>query len=242
MRYELYYWPDIQGRGEFVRLALEDAQADYVDVMRRGNGERTKGTRDKMAKLLDGTRVARPSFAPPFLKAGSLLIGQSANILQYLGPRHDLAPKAEAGRLWTHQLQLTVADFVKEIHDTHHPITSRLYYEDQKKEAKRNSKYFREARAPKYWAYFENVIDQSGGPYLLGRKITYADLSIFEIVDGLRFAFPKMTKRLERKHPLMSALHARVAGRENIARYLASKRRIAFNEYDIFRRYRELDG
>lgn len=242
MRYELYYWPDIQGRGEFVRLVLEDAQADYIDVMRQDSGQRGKAAQDDMMKLLDGTRVARPPFAPPFLKAGSLLIGQTANILMYLGPRHNLAPKAESARLWTHQLQLTIADFVQEIHDTHHPIGTDLYYEDQKKEAKRYAQSFREKRAPKYGAYFEQIIDQSGGPYLLGRRITYADLSLFQIVDGLRFAFPKMAARLARKHPLTAALHARIAARENIARYLASERRIAFNEYGIFRHYPELDG
>lgn len=235
MRYELYYWPEIEGRGEFVRLALEEAAADYVDVARRKNGV------DAMMKLLDGARIARPSFAPPFLKAGKMVIGQTANILLYLGPRHGLAPKAEAGRLWTHQLQLTIADLVEEIHNTHHPIGSALYYDEQKTEAKRYSESFREARAPKYFRYFERIVKQSGGPYLLGRKLTYADLSLFQIVDGLRMAFPQLARRLEKDQPLLSALHDRVAQRERIAAYLASQRRIPFNQDGIFRHYPELD-
>ena len=123
MRYELYYWPDIQGRGEFVRLALEEAGAPYVDVARE------RGTAGMMA-MMEADAGATPPFAPPFLKAGKLTIGQTANILFYLGARHGLAPKAEAGRLWLHQLQLTIADLVVEIHDTHHPLGPTLYYEE----------------------------------------------------------------------------------------------------------------
>src|ERR1700674_2710503 len=144
MIYELYYWPEIQGRGEFVRLALEDAGAEYVDVARR------RGGTSAMLKLLDDEKVKTPSFAPPFLKAGKLLIGQTANILLYLGSRHGLAPANEAGRLWAHQLQLTIADLVVEAHDTHHPIASGLYYEDQRPEAKRRAADFLTSRGPKY--------------------------------------------------------------------------------------------
>jgi glutathione S-transferase len=236
MRYELYYWAEIQGRGEFVRLALEEASAEYIDVARLGNGE------EKMMALLDGQRVKRPPFAPPFLKAGKLLIGQTANILLFLGARHGLAPKNEEGRLWTHQLQLTIADFVVEIHDTHHPLGVSFYYEDQKKEAKRRTQDFLKNRAPKFLDYFERVLTRSGGPYLLGRKLTYADLSLFQIVEGLRYAFPKAMKRLEKKHPRVVALHDRVAARPRIKAYLASERRIDFNEWGIFRHYKELDA
>jgi len=236
MRYELYYWPQIQGRGEFVRLALEDAGADYVDVARRNGGE------DKMIALMESGRQEHPPFAPPFLKAGKLLIGQTANILLYLGARHRLAPGNEAGRLWTHQLQLTIADFVVEIHEVHHPIASGLYYEDQKKEAKRRAEDFRKNRVPKFLGYFETVIERSGGPFLLGRRLTYADLSLFQIVAGLRYAFPKMMKRLEKKVPQVVAVHDRVAKRPRIAAYLASERRIPFNTMGIFREYPELDG
>ena len=236
MRYELYYWPDIQGRGEFVRLALEEAGADYVDVARE------KGGMAAMMKLMDGAGGKTPPFAPPFLKAGALLIGQTANILLYLGARHGLAPKAEAGRLWVHQLQLTVADFVVEIHDTHHPIGSALYYEDQKPEAKRRTNIFLDQRVPKFLGYFERVIERSGGPFLTGPRLSYADLSVFQIVEGLRYAFPKATKRIEKKFPCVVALRDKVAKREHIAAYLASDRRIAFNTMGIFRAYPELDG
>jgi glutathione S-transferase len=236
MRYELYYWPEIQGRGEYVRLALEEAGADYVDVARRGSGV------DRMMSLMSRGRTATPPFAPPFLKAGKLMIAQTANILLYLGARHGLAPKPEAGRLWAHQLQLTVADLVVEIHDIHHPIASGLYYEDQKKEAKRRSEDFRDARVPKYLGYFDDVIDRSGGPFLLGRRLSYPDLSVFQIVEGLRYAFPRMMKRLERKFPRVVGVRDRVASRPRVAAYLASERRIAFNEMGIFRHYRELDA
>jgi glutathione S-transferase len=236
MRYELYYWPEIQGRGEFVRLALEEAGADYVDVARHGKGE------DRMIELMTRGRMDTPPFAPPYLKAGKLWIAQSANILLYLGAREGLAPKPEAGRLWAHKLQLTVADFVVEIHDTHHPIGGGLYYEEQKKEAKRRAENFRKARAPKYLDYFERVIGKSGGPFLLGRRLTYPDLSLFQVVDGLRFAFPRLMRRLERSAPRTVEVHDRVAKRPRVAAYLASERRIAFNQMGIFRQYAELDA
>ncbi len=236
MRYELYYWPEIQGRGEYVRLALEEAGADYVDVARHRKGE------DRMIELMSRGRMPTPPFAPPFLKAGKLWIAQTANILLYLGAREGLAPKAEAGRLWAHQLQLTVADLVVEIHDVHHPIGSAFYYEDQKPEAKRRAENFRQSRAPKFLGYFDKVIGKSGGPFLLGRRLSYPDLSLFQIVDGLRYAFPKTMKRLEKRVPRVVELHARVAKRPRIAAYLASERRIPFNEMGIFRHYAELDA
>jgi glutathione S-transferase len=237
MRYELYYWPSIQGRGEFVRLALEAAGCDYVDVARRGGGV------DAMVRLLNGKTAAQLPFAPPFLKAGKLLIAQTANILLYLGGRHGLAPANEAGRLWAHQLQLTVADFVVEAHDTHHPIASGLYYEDQRPEAKRRTADFLTSRVPKYLGYFERVLEQNpaGGKHLIGARLTYPDLSLFQCVAGLRYAFPRAMARLEKKHKRVIALHDRVAARPRIAAYLASERRIPFNEQGIFRHYRELD-
>jgi glutathione S-transferase len=238
MRYEFYYWPDIQGRGEFVRLALEEAGADYVDVARKpGKG----GGVPAMMRFLDGTRMKQPPFAPPFLKAGALVIGQTANILLFLGPRHGLAPRAEGARLWTNQLQLTIGDFVAEVHDTHHPIAAGLYFEDQRPAARRRAADFLKNRAPKFLRYFEHVLERSGGHYLLGRRLTYADLSLFQVVEGLRYAFPKAMRRLERKVPRITALRDRVAQRPRIAAYLASQRRIAFNQSGIFRRYPELD-
>jgi glutathione S-transferase len=237
MRYELYYWPGIPGRGEFVRLALEEAGAAYVDVARRADGM------ERMFRLLEGERVAQPPFAPPFLRAGKLLIGQTANILFYLGARHRLAPASEAGRLWAHQLQLTVTDFVAEIHDTHHPIASSLYYEDQRPEAKRRAADFLQRRAPKYLGYFERVLAQNpaGDKHLVGARVTYPDLSLFQVIEGLRYAFPGAMRRLERKCPLLVALHDRVAARPRLKAYLASPRRLAFNEQGIFRHYPELD-
>jgi glutathione S-transferase len=237
MHYELYYWPGIQGRGEFVRLSLEEAGAAYVDVER---APRQSGA-PRMIDLLEDRSVERPPFAPPFLRAGKLIIGQTANILLFLGNRHGLAPKDEGRRIWTHQLQLTIADFVAEIHDTHHPISSGLYYEEQKKEAKRRAADFLEARAPKYFAYFDRVLERNDKGYLVGSRLTYADLSLFQIVSGTRYAFPRAMDRLERLCPRVIALHDRVAARPRIARYLASDRRIPFNQSGIFRCYRELD-
>jgi glutathione S-transferase len=236
MRYQLFYWPEIQGRGEFVRLALEDARASYDDVARKPGGM------GRMMAMMNGGRDERPPFAPPFLKAGKLVIAQVANILFYLGPRLKLGPRDEAGRLWLHQLQLTVTDFVKEIHDTHHPVGSGLYYEDQKPEAKRYTENFLDERTPKYLGYFEAVLKKGGGPYLLGRKATYIDLSIFQLIEGLRYAFPQAMKGIERKVPRLVAVRDKVAVRPGIKAYLASPRRIAFNEMGIFRHYPELDG
>jgi glutathione S-transferase len=237
MRYELYYWPEIQGRGEFVRLALEEAGAAYVDVARG------KGGTEAMLKLMESERVKQSPFAPPFLKAGKVLIGQTANILLFLGARHGLAPREEGGRLWVHGLQLTIADFVVEAHDTHHPIGSGLYYEDQKKEAKRRAADFLKNRAPKYFGYFDDVIARNrGSRYLAGKRLTYADLSLFQIVAGMRYAFPKAMAKLEKKVPRVVAVHDLVAKRPRLAAYLASERRIPFNEYGIFRHYEELDA
>jgi glutathione S-transferase len=237
MRYELYYWPSIQGRGEFVRLALEDAGAEYVDVARRTSGMAA------MTRLMERRAVDHPPLAPPFLKAGKLLIAQTANILFYLGPRLALVPKNDSIRLWAHQLQLTIADWVAEAHDTHHPIASSLYYEDQKKESKRRAADFIAERIPKYLGYFERILKRNAksGGYLLGKNTAYVDLSLFQMIEGLRYAFPRAMERLESKYPLAIALRDRVAARPRLAAYLASERRIPFNEDGIFRRYPELD-
>jgi len=236
MRYQLYYWPSIQGRGEFVRLALEDAGAAYDDVARQSGGM------DRMMAIMRGPREKRPPYAPPFLKAGKLVIAQVAEILFHLGPNLKLAPKSEADQLWLHQLELTVTDFVKEIHDTHHPVGTGLYYKDQKREAKRYVEGFLGERAPKYLGYFETVLKRSGGPWLLGRRCTYIDLSMFQLIEGLRYAFPKGMRRIEKKVPGLVGVHDRVVNRPGIKTYLASERRIPFNEDGIFRHYPELDG
>jgi len=236
MRYELYYWPEIQGRGEFVRLALEEAGTDYVDVARRRGGE------NKMFAVMQSARLRQLPFAPPFLKAGNLMIGQTTNILMFLGRRHGLVPSSEAGLLWTHQLELTIADFLVEIHDTHHPIGSGLYYEDQKKESKLRAQDFLKNRVPKFLNYFETVLARNKSGFLASGRLATPDLSMFQIVEGLRFAFPRVMRRFERKCPKLVALHDRVARRPRIAAYLNSERRIPFNQMGIFRHYRELDG
>jgi len=241
MRYELFYWPSIQGRGEFVRLALEAAGADYVDVARRrGRGLGMAA----MMRLMEGRATEHPPFAPPFLSAGRLVVAQTANILHYLGPRLGLVPRSEASRLWAHQLQLTVEDLVVDIHDTHHPVSSSLYYHDQHKEARRRTRYFREERSPELLDYFERVLEanRNGRGHMVGRRLTYVDLSMFQIVDGLRYAFPRMMTRLEPRIPRLAELHARVARQTRIAVYLGSERRLPFNENGIFRHYPELDG
>jgi len=237
MRYELHYWASIPGRGEFVRLVLEEAGAPYVDVARTDGGE------ERMVSLLEDAALARPPFAPPFLKAGKLVIGQTANILLFLGERHGLAPRSEAGRFFTHQLQLTIADLVAEVHETHHPIAGGLYYEDQRPEAKRRAADLVANRLPKYFRYFERVLagNPAGSAHLVGARLTYADLSLFQVVAGLRYAFPKAMARLARGHSNVLALHRHVAARPRIAAYLASERRLPFNEQGIFRHYAELD-
>jgi glutathione S-transferase len=239
VRYELYYWPEIQGRGEFVRLALEDAGADYVDVARL-----PKRGMPAMMRLLESRAVGRPPpFAPPFLKAGERVIAQTANILLFLGPRLGLVAKNEASRLWAHQLQLTIADWVVEAHDTHHPISGGLYYEEQKPEAKRRAADFTAERLPKFLGYFEQLLRRNpkGTDYLLGKAASYVDLSMFQMIAGLRYAFPRAMSRLEPAHPRLVALHDRVSVRGRLAAYLSSERRLPFNQQDIFRHYPELD-
>lgn len=240
--YELYYWPTIQGRGEFVRLALEEAGAKYIDVARRS--EKSGMGVPAMLRLMNSEEPGRPPYAPPFLKAGDLVVAQTAAILQFLGPRLGLVPDDEAGRLWVHQLQLTLADMLVEIHDTHHPIAGGLYYKDQKAEAKRRAADFLATRLPKFLGYFEQVLqtNPAGGQYLAGDALSYADLSLFQIIEGLRYAFPKAMKKEEGNHPLLLDLHGRIRQRPRIKRYLVSARRLAFNKQGIFRHYKELDG
>jgi glutathione S-transferase len=237
MRYELYYQPSIQGRGEFIRLALEDAGADYIDVAR----DRNFG-RPGIMKFLEDPSLEHPPFAPPFLKAGKLLISQTANILQFLGPRLHLVPKSEPSRLWAHQLQLTIADWLYETGQTHHPIANALYYEEQTAEAKKRAAHFTLNRMPKFLGYFERILNlNKDGDFVLGRKASYVDLSLFQMIEGLRYAFPNTMARLEPQHPKLVTLHDRLMARPRIAAYLSSPRRLAFNEQGIFRHYPELE-
>ncbi len=241
MAYELHYWPGIQGRGEFVRLALEAAGASYIDVA-RGAEDAGLGL-PAMQRQLQDPRQAHPPFAPPFLKDGDVIVGQTANILQYLGPQLKLVARSEQARLWTQQIQLTIADMLTEVHDTHHPIASGLYYEDQKPEALRRATDFCRVRLPKFVQWFEAIVarNPAGPRHLVGGKLSYADLSLFQAVEGLRYAFPNTAQRALAKAPLVVQLHDRVAALPRVAAYLRSERRIAFNEQGLFRRYPELD-
>ena len=246
MPYHLHYWPSIPGRGEFVRLALEAAGAEYVDVARGEAG--VSGLLD----LLGSEAVQRPPFACPVLVDGKTVVAQTAAILLYLGPRLGLVAQSERDRLWTHQIQLTIADMVDEAHDTHHPVGTSLYYEEQKPEALRRAQEFRTARLPKYMAWLEAVLARNPRnrdcltkgtlPHLVGGRLSYVDLSLFHLVEGLQYAFPKATRRVLKKAPLVAAVHAGVPRVKRVAAYLASARRMAFNEDDVFRRYPELDG
>lgn len=242
MAYELHYWPTIQGRGEFVRLALEAAGADYVDVARERGGMRA------MNAWLEGRKVERPPFACPFLLDGKRVIGQTALILHYLGPKLRLVGASEADRLWTHEIQLTITDFVVEVHDVHHPVGTSLYYEDQKPEALRRAHSFRTERLPKYMRWFETLLERNTKnkdrkmPHLVGGKLSYVDLSLFQVVEGLRYAFPKASAKVLKKAPLVMAVRDGVASHKRVAAYLASERRIPFNTQGIFRHYPELDA
>ena len=246
MAYELHYWPGIPGRGEFVRLALEAAGAEYADVA-RGDQARGQGL-SAMMHFLEDESVARPPFACPFLVDGRRVIGQTAAILLYLGPRLGLAAQGEADRLWTHQIQLTIADLVTEAHDIHHPIGSSLYYEQQQPEAQRRAADFRKNRLPKFVGWFEAVLRRNprnagrGTTRLVGARLSYADLSLFQAVEGLRYALPKAAAKALKQTPLVTQLHAGVAQHRRVAAYLASDRRVPFNEQGIFRHYPELDG
>ncbi len=242
MKYRLYYWPHIPGRGEFVRLALEEGAADYVDVGRLPEAE--GGGRPGVARMLERAADGRTPFAPPILQAGKLLISQTANILQYLGPRLGLAPKAEAARLWAHQLQLVLSDLVVEAHDAHHPIAKSLYYEEQQPESLRRAENFRTLRLPKFLGYFERLLESNpaGDRHLVGKSLSYVDLSMFQVLAGLDYAFPKAMKGLSGRHPRLMALHRRVMERPRIAAYLASERRMPFNQHGLFRHYPELDA
>jgi glutathione S-transferase len=241
MIYQLYYWPGIQGRGEFIRLALEEGGARYRDVA--ALPERGGGGVPAIVRMLEARGVARPPFAVPVLRAGRQLIAQTPNILLYLGGRLALAPRDERGRLWTHQLTLTILDLFVEIFDTHHPLGDGYAYEEQKGPALRRTRYFLRVRLPKFLGYFERVLElnRAHRPWMVGARLTYADLSMAQVIAGLTYAFPKATARALRKRPRLASLHEAVFERPRIARYVASGRRFPFNNEDLFRHYPELD-
>ena len=238
-KYALHYWPTIPGRGELVRLALEYAAVPYVDVARLPEDE--GGGEDALYKSLDRAHAHTIPFAPPYLRAGDLVIAQTANILLFIGKHHGLAPGDEAGWLWTHQVQLTIADFLAEVHDAHHPISVGDYYEDQQAEAARRTAAFRKSRMPKFLDYFEKILERGDGDWVNGDPLSYADLSLFQVVEGCRYAFPRWMHKHEQKYPRLIALREGVAALPTIAAYLKSPRRLAFNEDGIFRYYKELD-
>jgi glutathione S-transferase len=241
MAFELHYWPTIQGRGEFVRLALEAAGASYLDVA-RGADNAGQGV-GAMQRCLSDVNEVHPPFAPPFLKDGEVLVGQTAAILHYLAPQLKLVGRSEQSRVWTQQIQLTIADMVTEAHDTHHPVATGLYYEDQKPEALRRAREFCSARMPKFLHWFEQIVlrNPAGPRHLVGGRLSYADLSLFQLIEGLRYAFPQAAAAVMAKTPAIVDLHDRVAALPKVAAYLRSDRRIPFNEQGIFRRYPELD-
>jgi glutathione S-transferase len=241
MTYQLHYWPSIQGRGEFVRLALEAAGAPYVDVAR---GKESGQGVPALMHYLKSPSVQRPPLACPLLVDGKLMIGQSAVILLYLAPKLGLVAKTEADRLWAHQIQLTIADAVDEAHDTHHPVSTALYYEDQKTQARQAAEGFCRERMPKFLGWLETILERNpkGHQHLVGGKLSYPDLSLFQLVEGLIYAFPKATRRALKKTPKVLALHDLVMQHKRVQAYLQSPRRIPFNEDGIFRRYPELDA
>ncbi|GGE23596.1 glutathione S-transferase [Aureimonas endophytica] len=242
MSLDLYYWPSIQGRGEFPRLVLEAAGADYRD-MARLDGVEGGGVEGMMA-FMEGKRGHPVPFAPPFLVDGDLLVSQSAAISAYLGETLGLAPDDRPGREWARALAATTSDLTAEAHDVHHPVGVSLYYEEQKPEALRRAKEFREQRIPKFLGWYERLIEtnpaRSG--WLVGNRLSYVDLGLFQVAAGLAYAFPRAMAEADRRFPGVAALAARVRETPLIADYLASPRRLPFSTEGIFRAYPELDG
>lgn len=227
--YTLVYWPEIPGRGEFVRLVLEQAGEPYVDLARE------QGT-PAVLPWLHGDRT----FAPPVLLHGDFVLAQTTAICDYLARRLDLVPKDEKSRARALQLHLTLMDLVDEVHDTHHPISSALYYEDQKEAAAQRAAHFTNTRMEQYLAHFEAVLGESH--YLLGERLSYVDLALFQVLEGLDYAFPKAYRRVVSGTPGLLALRGRVRKRPRLVEYLRSPRRVVFNQEGLFRRYPELDS
>lgn len=235
MRYRLWYWPTIQGRGEFVRLALEAAGIDYDDCAR------LEGAEAMLADMARRAEGGRGPFAPPYLALDTHAVAQVANILQFLGQHHDLAPSNLADRQWINQLQLTIADCVAEVHNVHHPVAMMDYYDDQKAEAARAAAQFRDQRLPKYLDHFEAAARQGPSEWLVDHRWTYADTSLFQLVEGLTYMFPHRMAELASDYPALHRLRDAVAALPGIRAYRKSGRRLPFTTEGIFRHYPELD-
>lgn len=237
---ELFYWPGIQGRGEFPRMLLEDAGIPYVDVCRHVGGI------DRMSAIMHGEGAPLMPFAPPFMNVDGMWISHTAAIMTYVAEKFGLAPRDEQEKMIARTLALTIADLLTEAHDTHHPITIEQHYEQQQDAALLRAAAFRDLRMPKFLRHFERTIAHNdrrgGGGVIVGIEITYIDIALFQVIEGLSYAFPRALARVQGELPLLRSLHARVSKRPRLAAYLASERRVPFNEHDIFRRYPELDG
>ncbi|EJU05030.1 glutathione S-transferase C-terminal-like protein [Dacryopinax primogenitus] len=249
--YILHYWGGIPGRGEYVRLAFEYAGVSYTDS-------------NDSAKLLKTLRSTSPShFAPPMLELpNGKILSQTPAILNYLAPKLGLAgekgnllknaveddderEEAEFERSIVNQLVLTALDLCVEAHDSHHPIASSLYYEDQKQEALRRAEDFLKLRIPKYLAHFEETLRKNkvSHSHLVGKTTTTADLVLFHVVDGLLYAFPRRMGALDKggKYKRVLKLHEKIMAEGGIKEYVESGRRRKFG-VGLFRHYPELDG
>lgn len=209
-----------------------------------------------MTSLIDpsstGTDGNPPPFAPPALRIPGegpdgkpLLIYQTPSILSYLGDKLDLAGSNEAEKSWILSHTLTALDLNNEAHDTHHPIAVAKYYEEQKEESLKKSTDFREARIPKFLGYFERVLkgneEQGKGKYLVGSKLSFADTTLWHVLSGLLFAFPKeMEARKAEFELLFGTFYNSVKEASGVKEYLASGKRKPFS-MGVFRHYPELD-
>ncbi|KAL1639271.1 hypothetical protein SLS58_008113 [Diplodia intermedia] len=251
--YELLYHPGIPGRGEYIRLVLEAAGTPYSEPAR----EKGKAGYDAVLATCSPSSTGDadgnpPVFAPPALRvpgAGrdgkALVIAQTPNIIQYLAPKVGLAPADEADALHASQIMLTALDLSNETHDSHHPIAVSLYYEDQKDAAKQRAKDFRENRIPKFFSYFERSLkgneESGGGKYLVGDKLTHADTTVWQVIDGLLFAFPKELEARKEEFPLIfGKFYPGIKEEKGLKEYLASDRRLKYSQ-GLYRHYPELD-
>ncbi|MCJ1456587.1 hypothetical protein MMC28_006949 [Mycoblastus sanguinarius] len=245
--YELLYWPSHPGRGEHIRLCFEEAGIPYKDTTNESKEKGMSALLSLISPEATGTAANPPPFAPPMLRHGDLLLAQAPNILLYIGPRLGLVPDHENALYHVNQLALTALDGLSnEVHDTHHPVGVNLYYEEQKAEALKKSEDFRERRLPKFLGYFERVLAgeaSNGGEWLYGGQLTYADLVLWQCLDGVRFAFPNCFERARKsgEYTKVFGLMEQVEKRENIKSYLKSERRQPYNN-GIYRYYPELDA